>query len=390
MPSQATLKLYRGKPDSEPVFPIGAFWLRSKERIFTLEELRDEAASLRYEVVSFSKIPEDRERQLRELEMKTMHLGNMICMYSDSKIENFDERLKHAQRQAIEYHLAVIKEPFGSEKVLKLYNRAVDENLALGYEVRSRLRETIAKIVPFGKTIDVDIEANPEMSRLIKEASLYYPSSWNDALAMKISAKFVKNAGASWFSPDENSIQITNGQENFVSYPTMADARIAAGMYPRQYETQVERVHELAHKFESINDDVVAVSKSFLRRRALPTQAYDFAHKDQIVEDHFSSPYVGTIYGYDSLGNDRHFEVLSMGMESTFTGTNGSLIGLAHPAAENNPIIKRYRPDTEHRNLTVGFLTGTMMSINNERTGKPVNSIFGIDDSDDFKLWKRT
>lgn len=373
MPPQSLLSAHRGTGIDRyiPKTANGAFWL-SKEKPLELWELQEEAAA-------FHIGPEGFTLDAAEYEREVAHLGNMIAQYSDAKVEDFDVRLKEAQKLYFDYKAAGYDQSISAVEYNKMERKVTDANLALGYEVRSRLRETMAGILSFNKPITIAIDGNSEHASMLYSASAFFPSIWNQTLSSKINLDFDAESD-SWFDPSINEIRISSGYENFSSYPSIEAARSARTLNRRQYETQVEMVHELSHKFESIEPRIGKASRSFLERRALPNQGYDFDEAGD-VRDHFAAAYIGHHYG-----SKVHTEIFSMGMETTFLGTSGSLIGLALPLSERDSAVSIFRADIEHRNLTIGILAGISPSYNNDNMGQPIQTIFGTYDPNDLIL----
>lgn len=370
MPSQSLLHAFRGTGLNNyvPRSAYGAFWL-SEEKPLELSDLKDETAALHYGLEGF-------ELSAAEYEREVAHLGNMIAQYSDAKVEDFDVRLKEAQKLYFVYRAARYDHSISESEFKRMERKVTDANLALGYEVRSRLRETMAEILPFGEPIKISVEGNqPEHVSMLYSASKFFPSTWNQTLSSKINLHSITGGKASWFKPSINEIRITNGYENFSSYPSIEASRAARSLNSRQYETQVEMVHELSHKFESIEPRIGKVSRNFLERRAvpLPTRKYNFNAAGKVI-DHFAAAYVGEHYG-----SKINTEIFSMGMETTFLGTNGSLIGLALPRVEieRDSRVSIFRADIEHRNLTIGILAGITPSFNQDTMGQPIKTVFG-------------
>lgn len=343
MPSEKTLQFFRGTDSDHYQSRIahGAFWLNSPSSVPHIYEIQDDATSLRQTMFLMNKSPE-------EIEMEIRHVGNMIAQYSDAKVTDLDRRLKEAQQSALAYAVSYRDDPKGNIRTPFLYQQAVSRNLALGYEIRSQLLDTLKEIIPFGEPARISIAGSNEMAPYLYSASQYFPAQWNSVLENKLKVDFVENEDSSWYDFNDNSMQITNGHENFSSYPSMEHAHKAKNEDFRKYSTQIELVHELAHKFESINPSIADVSKTFINRRAIPGESYD-PKKRSMVRDHFASTYTGTVYEREC-----HTEVLSTGVESSLLGTNGSLVGLALPRTEGHDQIANFRADIDHRNFTLG------------------------------------
>lgn len=377
MPPKVLLNAYRGMPINSYTrsTPSGAFWIKNNEPVQHLEEIKEEAYGLRLGLEQFT-------LDAAEYETEVAHLGNMIARYSDAQVEDFDRRLRHAQSLLFSYR-AYISNPSSLSRLdgIKLREKLIDTNLSLGYEVRSKLRETMEEILSFKDPLNINVKGDPQLASMLYSASKFFPSTWNQTLESTLKLDFVSQGDASWYKPRYNSMQITEGGENFSSYHSMDAARAASILNKRQYETQVEMVHELSHKFESVESRIGKVGRSFLERRALPNQEY-YLDGARYERDHFASYYIGRNYN-----SEIHTEIFSMGMESTFLGTNGSLIGLALPQSEKpNSQIFINRPDIEHRNLTIGIVAGLAPSFNQDTMGKPIKTVFAYDPNDTISI----
>lgn len=109
-------------------------------------------------------------------------------------------------------------------------------------------------------------------------------------------------------------------------------------------------MHEFAHRVEATSTYVTAYEEAFLKRRAghLPnedgsysdpeklTSIYEGSKKKELgYKDNFPTHYMGKVYSGSS-----YKEILSMGMESVFAGTNGGLAGLGQHKAD--PDYKKF------------------------------------------------
>lgn len=101
-------------------------------------------------------------------------------------------------------------------------------------------------------------------------------------------------------------------------------------------------VHEMAHRMEYTNPRITQMESTFYRRRTEGEEARRYTHgeADEIVRpDGFVDEYIGKDYEHNA------FEVLSMGMESVFAGSNGALLGISHD-----------RADLDHRAFVLGLI----------------------------------
>lgn len=373
MPSQKLLTSYRGGVGNAyaPRQANGAFWLNNSGYVPDFLEVEQEACILREGGIIM--INDD-----VELEKEVSHLGNMIAAYSDAQVVDFDRRLTDAQNLSFQYQAAFrAGRPESELEALRL--KAVNANLEIGYESRHYLQETLKKLSAYGRPLNAPVQGDlriiSESQRknfvdALRDASTAYPSSWNQVLEDQIALRYGGSHKASYFDPSLNEMLISDVKGNFVSYPSFEKAMEAKARNEFMYETNVEMVHELGHKFEFIQPDIVRASRSFLRRRGFNAKNMDL-HSNAVVQDHFTWDYVGQLYP------SRHTEVFTVGMESTIRGTQGAAIGLALPALDDSKTIRHYRPDVEHRNLTLGILASMTMPFNNDNKGQPVQTMFG-------------
>lgn len=106
-------------------------------------------------------------------------------------------------------------------------------------------------------------------------------------------------------------------------------------------------MHEFSHRVEHTTPIVTAYEDAFLKRRAghLPSPDGSHVEPEKLTsiysgktemgfKDNFPSHYMGKVY------NDDYREILSMGMESLFAGTNGGLAGMGNHKAD--PDYKKF------------------------------------------------
>lgn len=114
-------------------------------------------------------------------------------------------------------------------------------------------------------------------------------------------------------------------------------------------------MHEFAHRVEHTTPIVTAYEDAFLKRRAghLPspdgspvtpeklTSIYS-GRTEMGFKDNFPSHYMGKVYNAD------YREILSMGMESLFAGTNGGLAGMGN-----------HKADADYKKFILGVLASS-------------------------------
>lgn len=107
-------------------------------------------------------------------------------------------------------------------------------------------------------------------------------------------------------------------------------------------------MHEFAHRVEHVHPVITGYEDAFLKRRAgvIPAAKGDSVKSEKLTpiytdrddevgyKDNFPNHYMGKVY-------DSSFrEILSMGMESLFSGTNGGLVGMNNRKAD--PDYKKF------------------------------------------------
>lgn len=115
-------------------------------------------------------------------------------------------------------------------------------------------------------------------------------------------------------------------------------------------------MHEFAHRVEATSPYVTAYEEAFLKRRAghfsedgasepeKLTSIYEGSKKKEMgYKDNFPTHYMGKVYSGSS-----YKEILSMGMESVFAGTNGGLVGLGN-----------HKADADYKKFILGVLASS-------------------------------
>ena len=117
--------------------------------------------------------------------------------------------------------------------------------------------------------------------------------------------------------------------------------------------------HEFAHRSEHMRPALGGLQEAFLKRRTSnpdgsrhELERYHGSTREKVRPDDFANQYIGKVYtgSRDTMvstgeHSPAHREVLSCGMESLFTGSNGGLVG-----------VGRYKADPDMRNFILGTL----------------------------------
>ncbi|MCT7371957.1 hypothetical protein [Mycolicibacterium llatzerense] len=117
------------------------------------------------------------------------------------------------------------------------------------------------------------------------------------------------------------------------------------------YSDSRSMTHELGHRMEDNNREISIVTKAFLARRTAGLPQTRYGRTELVVEDGFSSAYIGKNYE----GTD-HTELVSCGMEAITHGRYGGLRG--HPSINMAAPQKQTAPraDREHLAMVLGLL----------------------------------
>lgn len=105
-------------------------------------------------------------------------------------------------------------------------------------------------------------------------------------------------------------------------------------------------IHELAHRMETVMPELTRIERSFLKQRAGNNPKLETVNgrsKELGYRDSFPNHYMGRVY------DNNHREILSMGMETLFSGTNGGFAG-SH----------NYKEDKEYKHFIIGLLASTV------------------------------
>lgn len=138
-------------------------------------------------------------------------------------------------------------------------------------------------------------------------------------------------------------------------------------------------VHEFGHRAEYSVGSVNALESAFLRRRTSTVSSKMFpgvmeeedlvpvhpGGREMCRPDHFTNRYMGRSYDHGTT------EIMSMGMESVFAGTNGGLIGVAGGSE-----------DLEMRN----FILGTLATAGGKRKREQRPSAWDVASDESYRM----
>lgn len=363
VPSNSFYKAYRGHHD-EKDFGVGhgAFWMSGD--IPSIADIQNAVVDARRRNLNKALALED-----------VAHVGHMIALHSDANIHNFSGRLASTQQDAFAHREAWVDGVISEGELRKKYVKVMDASLSLGCDVRESLGETLRKVRSFeglNPVIDPfsargNLGDSLQYGTIVAESGQFYPEQWKNAVAKRpVSVVEVHGNQLADYSPAKDQIRIGKDWRGTgkTSSRTIADAEKVESLFfeENKGDVMVLATHEYGHKFECSSSQLLALSTQFHMKRALvDPRSNDYLYlgsensrNGKKYVDHFVNNYVGRFYEFN--GKVFATEVFSTGMEHTFLGTEGSLIGLPTPFPKDNRAIHFFRADPEHRSFILGAL----------------------------------
>lgn len=195
----------------------------------------------------------------------------------------------------------------------KDYSDAWENNekaiIALRNEQADRVAKELAKYRSVGNKTAIKFQprSSVPLRNLIKEAYKRYPTDWSEEAEKKNTLK-VKQAARGYYSSSR--------------------AEIAANK--NDYDAQSTMYHELGHRQENTNHNILRLEGEFFDRRTKGDEeqplskltgdkSYD-QNNETAKPDNFKDPYMGKRYAGRWTGKAWAYELLSMGAEGIYQG----------------------------------------------------------------------
>jgi hypothetical protein len=209
-------------------------------------------------------------------------------------------------------------------------------------------------------TLKYTRNSDKEAVKLLKNAMQFYPQTWVDA-SNKLHSDFpLQVKSLDWseragYQPDQTKWKIFN-RKSVLSINEDEDL-VSGGMSAA--------VHEFAHRVEHSIPEVTLYEKFFLMRRSghysesgNPVNSEELSviqsdsddpdipegEEEYGYRDNFPNHYMGRVYG------NGYYEILSMGMETLFSGTNGGFAG-----------IQKHKADPDYKRFILGVLASASL-----------------------------
>lgn len=366
MPNQSLLKLVRGShEDTDFSRGLGNFW--SSQTVPTLEDIKWNQAKL------IAQISKNGTNDINEIVVDdVIHLGHMIAAYSESKIPEFSERLANAQRLGEDYQR--LRRKLGSvNDISGHYKETVDESLALSKDNREALMETLKSVRSFDGYNNVENKyVQPTLSSM--KVGEIFPQQWKDKITEPINIRssldltkeeeeLYGNEYAGFYDQSQNTVMLHDFDARGIGHSMDGSHAELVASQNNPFNQGVEDYyvvagHEFGHVYESLSPKMLEFSMEFLRKRVIryPNGNEVIANNNRAV-DHFPDDYTGTYYIRDGDTYPYTTEVISMGMEGTLLGTQGSFLGLPSPhPTKDSYQLEFHRADPEYRNFMLGIL----------------------------------
>ena len=250
------------------------------------------------------------------------------------------------------------------EKVEKISinNAKVDDILSIGemiekeFDIKSsignkeKLKEIFSNFREMGGVIPKEVWGKGT-SKIVKaqleDAFLHYPKDWGEIPKKSNRQLYVRKVDRGYFAVGAvkrsgYDISLENFKDGFLTIATNG-------------ERVTTPFHEIGHMVEWFNKDIVRLEKEWIEKRTqgeeeiklsklFPFSGY--SSKEVTKKDNFISPYIGKTYR-DAT------EVLSMGLESLFTGTKQVQ---SFDIEKREYVKKGIKDDEEFLHLIIGLI----------------------------------
>lgn len=301
-----------GKVPQIPVHPncrcsIGAFWVepdQAPEGAKKAEKYKASEIIKEAEQKEFDKLMQQELAKLTEEEIR--RIGREV--YPKLAKQGITNGKKFSQLGA---NFAKFNEDYRRRKFASYadYREAWDENVKAIQEVSNAQAEMVADVIKEYREVgSVDLKFQPRSSvplrKLIKIAYDHYPTDWSREAEARNTLK-VRQVGRGYY--DDRNATIAADKNNWSAQTTM--------------------YHELGHRQESVNKEIVRLENEFYERRtegereqklSVLTGNSNYASYETAKPDNFKSVYMGKRYIDYSTQEPSNFELLSTGLEGIY------------------------------------------------------------------------
>ena len=207
-------------------------------------------------------------------------------------------------------------------------------------------------------SLSIDADSDTSAVSAVNEAVACFPQQWVEA-SNATGRLVLKDTRGRAYYHGQSTAMLQDGKRIDSIPPTKTTIYISPDHRTQLFSDNLGyrvAIHELSHCFEAVISGLYTLQESFLHRRAgfmngKPEELKPIylGKKEYGYRGGFGNPYAGKVYD-----DSHHREVLSIGMEALFAG---SQYGLSYGRSS------RAQPDPDYRNFILGALCYKVNSL---------------------------
>lgn len=338
------------------------------EKPFTTESVRDEIQSIPASVYELRELGESSDSIQAVVDRKLNTIGAGVEHLAENKYgaptdQEIRDSYKSFEKPFLEHKANALnagktEEEAASEaadKIDLIFIPTMEELIEKrNYALRNALIDVGVKFAN-PKTLKCSAYSDDRAVDLLKKCIVFYPQSWVDASNRHPNRKLSVRTISPYERAGYQTEPVRLGLFNRRSTLSLSEGEDFAGGVS-------VGIHEFAHRVEHSVPGITNFEQFFLKRRSghystdeNPTTPEEISliveegdedgEEEFGYKDNFPTHYMGRVYGGD---NAQYSEILAMGMESLFTGTNGGLAG-----------VKGYKEDSDYKKFILGVLASS-------------------------------
>lgn len=196
---------------------------------------------------------------------------------------------------------------FSYDEYLEVWHANADSIKFIRNSQADHVAKIIGKYRPVGSTkLSFQPRSSVPLRKMIKNAYDHYPTEWSKR------------------AEERNTLLVKNEKRGYYD-----DYRNIIAANKDDYGAQSTMYHELGHRHENTNPEIVRLENEFYERRTkgekeellsklTGNKEYD-KNMEKAKPDQFKDPYMGKVYK-NFIGQKTGFELLSMGLEGIYQG----------------------------------------------------------------------
>lgn len=355
----------------EPIAP-NTYPDPSPEDVFTVESIKEELASISDHLNLLQSRRIDGNIISSFVDKKLNKIGAGVEYIAENKYdaptdEYFREVYESFRKPFFEYKKVALNAGMSNEEAISEANEKINADISSAMKTLFRKRNDSIRnaFIDIGvefadpETLQCSTKSDPQAVKILKNALWFYPQAWVDAsnelnqqqpLDVKICNEEKRanyRSVTKWFR--------TRSEINIYSDESTHDGLASDG--------RRVALHEFAHRIEHSIPIIRYYQRFFLMRRTgnyseddpfvegeevsvIYEKTYDSEENEEYgYLDNFPTHYMGKVY------DGKNFEILSMGMESLFSGTNGGFVG-----------VFKYKADSDYKRFILGVIASSSIA----------------------------